>query len=72
MRDESPGTLPAFYLGLAAAEARHQGLYLDAARSYAARAGLDWEARLSALAALEAELATAPDPCFRFHSGPPP
>ena len=33
--------------------------------------GSDASARLAELAAIEAELATAPDPEFRFHSGTP-
>jgi tRNA 2-(methylsulfanyl)-N6-isopentenyladenosine37 hydroxylase len=60
-----------FYAGLEAAEARHTDLYLELAQAYAAAAGLDLAARLGALAALEAELATRVDPAFRFHSGPP-
>jgi tRNA isopentenyl-2-thiomethyl-A-37 hydroxylase MiaE len=31
----------------------------------------DWRERLVQLAGVEAALATAPDPEFRFHSGPP-
>jgi tRNA-(ms[2]io[6]A)-hydroxylase len=60
-----------FYAGLEAAEARHADLYLGHAARHAAAAGLDLAARFEALAALEAELATRPDPLFRFHSGPP-
>jgi tRNA 2-(methylsulfanyl)-N6-isopentenyladenosine37 hydroxylase len=60
-----------FYGSLAAAEARHVGLYLR----LAARTGLasppQLQARLAELAATEADLATAPDPEFRFHSGTP-
>ena len=56
-----------FYGSLAVAEARHADLYLRLARNRAA--ALD--SRLSALAEIEAQLATAPDPQFRFHSGPP-
>jgi tRNA-(ms[2]io[6]A)-hydroxylase len=63
--------LDEFYRGLQAAEARHASLYVDLARGYAERAGLDLAARAATLAALEAELATRPDPLFRFHSGPP-
>jgi tRNA-(ms[2]io[6]A)-hydroxylase len=66
-----PGNLPQFYAALADSEARHGALYWDFARSHAGRAGLDCTARYAALAALEAELATSPDPEFRFHSGPP-
>jgi tRNA-(ms[2]io[6]A)-hydroxylase len=46
-------------------------VYLDLARRAAKRAAIDWEARIAAFAALEAELVTLPDPVFRFHSGPP-
>jgi tRNA 2-(methylsulfanyl)-N6-isopentenyladenosine37 hydroxylase len=61
--------LAEFYGGLAHSEARHQSLYL---RLVETRAGsLDWRARLAELASLEAELATSPDPQFRFHSGSP-
>ena len=66
-----PEDIGRFYAGLEAAEARHRSLYRDLARSYAARAGLDYDARLAALATVEADLATRPDPLFRFHSGPP-
>lgn len=58
-----------FYDGLAASEARHQGLYLRLAEQ---RAGdMDWQRRLAELSAVEAELITSPDPLFRFHSGCP-
>ncbi len=66
-----PAPVGEFYAGLEAAEARHAGLYLELAAPYARRQGLDLAARLGALAALEAELATRPDAAFRFHSGPP-
>jgi tRNA 2-(methylsulfanyl)-N6-isopentenyladenosine37 hydroxylase len=61
--------LRGFYIGLAVSEARHQSLYLRLAEQ---RAGnIDWRARLQQLSAIEAELATSPDPQFRFHSGLP-
>jgi len=61
--------LRGFYTGLAVSEARHQSLYLRLAEQ---RAGdVDWRARLQQLSAIEAELATSPDPQFRFHSGLP-
>lgn len=61
--------LQSFYEGLAASEARHQGLYLRLAQQ---RAGdIDWQTRLAALSAVEADLATSPDTQFRFHSGCP-
>jgi tRNA-(ms[2]io[6]A)-hydroxylase len=64
-----PAPLGEFYGGLAHSEARHQGLYL---RLVEARAGdSDWRQRLAEIAAVEADLATSPDPQFRFHSGVP-
>jgi len=60
--------LDALYAGLAVAEARHFELYLDFAR---ASAPGEWQERLRALAAREAELATEPGGELRFHSGPP-
>jgi tRNA-(ms[2]io[6]A)-hydroxylase len=62
-----PAPLAEFYGSLAASEARHAGLY----QRLAARHGVPVAARLGELAAIEAELATAPDPEFRFHSGTP-
>ncbi|MCP5327864.1 MAG: tRNA isopentenyl-2-thiomethyl-A-37 hydroxylase MiaE [Steroidobacteraceae bacterium] len=67
-----PAPVAALYAGLQASEARHFEFYLQAAQQHAEAAGGDWQARLAALAAVEAELATSPDPEFRFHSGPPP
>ncbi len=60
-------SLADFYASLAASEARHAGLYVR----LAARRGEAVDERLESLAAVEAELATAPDPEFRFHSGTP-
>ena len=62
-----PAPLAEFYASLAAAESRHAGLY----QRLASRGGVDIAPRLGELAAIEAELATAPDPQFRFHSGTP-
>jgi tRNA-(ms[2]io[6]A)-hydroxylase len=59
------------FQGLHKAEARHHRVYLDLARRAAKRAGVAFEARIEEFAALEAELITAPDAVFRFHSGPP-
>jgi tRNA 2-(methylsulfanyl)-N6-isopentenyladenosine37 hydroxylase len=59
--------LAEFYDSLAAAEARHAGLYLRLAD----RRGSGVAARLRELAAVEARLATSPDREFRFHSGTP-
>jgi tRNA-(ms[2]io[6]A)-hydroxylase len=62
-----PASLADFYGSLAAAEARHAGLYLR----LAGRGGEPVAARLAELADVEADLATAPDAEFRFHSGTP-
>ncbi len=66
-----PEPLSGFYRGLQASEARHFTLYLGFARRHAKAHGLDLDSRLSALADVEAALATSPDTQFRFHSGPP-
>lgn len=66
-----PEDLGKFYAGLLDSEARHFEHYLDFARS---ESELDEDAckqRLDELKALEAELITAPDEQFRFHSGLP-
>ena len=63
--------LDALFAGLHGAEARHYKVYIDLAHRAAARHGLKIDARLDAFAALEAELITAQDDEFRFHSGPP-
>ena len=57
-----------FYMQLERSEARHFELYVGLAR---AAAPDRWRERLDTLAQREAELATQPDPVFRFHSGPP-
>jgi tRNA-(ms[2]io[6]A)-hydroxylase len=59
--------LATFYAGLAVAEERHARLYLDLAR----RRSEEVDSRWRELAAIEAGLATEPDPQFRFHSGAP-
>jgi tRNA-(ms[2]io[6]A)-hydroxylase len=63
--------LSTFYADLAVAERRHRELYVDLAyaASPASRATVD--GRLGELALVEAVVATAPDPEFRFHSGAP-
>lgn len=66
-----PAVLGRFYAGLLASEARHFEHYLAFARKEARAAAAAVDARLDTLRALEAELITAPDPQFRFHSGPP-
>jgi tRNA-(ms[2]io[6]A)-hydroxylase len=59
--------LAGFYASLEASESRHAGLYLR----FAERCSEECAERLAVLQALEAELATAPDTEFRFHSGTP-
>lgn len=63
-----PAPLGAFYAELERSEARHFEHYLEFA---SAAAPAEWRARLAALAAREAELATCEDRELRFHSGPP-
>jgi tRNA-(ms[2]io[6]A)-hydroxylase len=63
--------LDALFGSLHAAEARHTEVYLNLARRAAARGGIALQARIEAFGQLEAELITAPDELFRFHSGPP-
>lgn len=60
--------LSSFYAGLAASETRHHKLYLSLAEQ---RFPDEWVAALEKLAAVEADLITAPDEQFRFHSGLP-
>jgi tRNA-(ms[2]io[6]A)-hydroxylase len=60
--------LAGFYSQLQRSEERHFELYLTLARTVAPDA---WRQRLTVLAQRESELATDPDPLFRFHSGPP-
>jgi tRNA-(ms[2]io[6]A)-hydroxylase len=63
--------LDRFYAQLQRSEARHFQLYLRLAIAAADSSALNWRERLDVLAQREAELATAPDEQFRFHSGPP-
>jgi tRNA-(ms[2]io[6]A)-hydroxylase len=68
--------LAEFYAQLAKSEARHFELYLDLAHGLessteSARKAGDLAARLRTIAECEADLATAPDAAFRFHSGAP-
>jgi tRNA-(ms[2]io[6]A)-hydroxylase len=63
--------LKAFYTTLAASEARHHQLYLRLASTRAAEEADAWKIALERIAPIEAELATSPDPQFRFHSGCP-
>jgi tRNA-(ms[2]io[6]A)-hydroxylase len=66
-----PAPLARFYGQLERSEARHFQLYLRLAITASQAGGLNWRERLAVLARREAELATAPDEQFRFHSGPP-
>ncbi len=66
-----PAPLARFYAQLRRSEARHFHLYLRLAIAASQSSGLNWRERLSVLAHREAQLATAPDAQFRFHSGPP-
>jgi len=63
--------LRGLFCGLHEAEARHYKIYLGLAARAAARSGVNLDERITAFAALEAQLITSPDPLFRFHSGPP-
>ena len=64
-----PAEVRELYAQLERSEARHFAMYLDfAGRDFD---GDEGAARLAAISAREAELATAPDPELRFHSGPP-
>ncbi len=63
-----PPLLSELYGQLALSEARHFELYLAFARDCAPQ---EWRARLTELAAREAQLATLPATELRFHSGPP-
>ncbi len=64
-----PAVIGKFYAGLLASEARHFENYLALAKRVAPRDEID--ARLAVLATVEAELISAPDRQFRFHSGHP-
>jgi tRNA-(ms[2]io[6]A)-hydroxylase len=68
----APAPLGKLFESLHAAEARHQGLYLDLAERAAQRTGMDLRQRIAEFTPIEAQLISAPDPVFRFHSGPPP
>ncbi|MEA3150885.1 MAG: tRNA 2-(methylsulfanyl)-N6-isopentenyladenosine37 hydroxylase [Gammaproteobacteria bacterium] len=65
------GAAGALFEGLHTAEARHYRVYLELARRAATRGGIDLAARVAEFALREADLITAPDDVFRFHSGPP-
>lgn len=67
-----PAPVAALYAQLQEAEARHQGVYLQLAERAARDSGAAALAqRIAVIAAAEAELVTAPDAQFRFHSGLP-
>jgi len=74
-----PAPISEFYATLAVSEARHFELYLNLAKQAdpgrdlqnSARNASPLSDRLRTLAECEAELATAPDAAFRFHSGAP-
>jgi len=66
-----PEKLGRFYAGLLAAEARHFEHYLNFAREECAVGEAAFDARLDELKEIEAELITATDTQFRFHSGVP-
>ena len=65
-----PATLGNFYTQLAESEARHFELYLGLAHE-TDETSHEVESRLRTIAECEADLATAPDDAFRFHSGAP-
>jgi tRNA-(ms[2]io[6]A)-hydroxylase len=64
-----PEDLANLYAGLLASEARHFRHYLDLAQRYA---HAPVTTRLKELLSVDADLTTAPDSQFRFHSGPLP
>ena len=66
-----PERLATFYSGLLASESRHFEHYLGFALTESGVSQTELDERLAQLKVIEAELITAPDPRFRFHSGPP-
>ena len=66
-----PEKLGKFYAGLLASEARHFEHYIAFAKSECGVDDAELDARLAELKKLEAQLVSAPDPEFRFHSGVP-
>jgi tRNA-(ms[2]io[6]A)-hydroxylase len=68
-----PEPLAGFYGGLAESERRHALLYVELARAAAPAEAASGalNARLEALARVEARLVLDPDVELRFHSGPP-
>ena len=66
-----PDEIGQFYAGLLASEARHFEHYLSFARDECAVDDETFGTRLAELKRIEAELISAPDSQFRFHSGVP-
>ena len=66
-----PERLARFYGGLLASESRHFEHYLGFALTETGVSQSELDERLAELKVVEASLITAPDPRFRFHSGPP-
>lgn len=66
-----PEKLGKFYGGLLASEARHFEHYIAFARSECGVDDAEIDSRLAELKTLEAQLVSAPDTEFRFHSGIP-
>jgi tRNA-(ms[2]io[6]A)-hydroxylase len=66
-----PECLGRFYAGLLASEARHFMHYLHFAEVECGIPQAALERRLAELKMIEADLVSAPDPEFRFHSGVP-
>jgi len=66
-----PERLARFYGGLLASESRHFEHYLGFALTETGVSQAELDERLAELKVVEASLITAPDPRFRFHSGPP-
>lgn len=65
-----PEPLGTFYRTLSEAEMRHFSVYFRLGASAAGANGIEFDARVGQLAAVEGELISQPDPQFRFHSGP--
>ena len=66
-----PARLEAFYTSLLASEARHFEHYIAFAKTECNVDAAEIDSRLTELKRLEAELISAPDAQFRFHSGVP-
>jgi tRNA-(ms[2]io[6]A)-hydroxylase len=66
-----PDRLAKFYAGLLASESRHFEHYLQLALTESGVSQAELDERLAELKVTEAELVTAKDSRFRFHSGPP-